>query len=689
VKRSFAFILIFLFTLSFSADLFAKKREDSVSKIIKYFKKADLDEVAQNFALGYLNLHQNRYNESKGYFLEIENKPNAVSDYVRYYLGYIDLKLGNTSSAINNFENLVSNYPDTIWLQDAYWGLANAYQAQGDNKEALSNLEKVKPDQFNGVTYSEYNFLKARVLNKASLYKSVYFDSPSNKLASKAKEALKGLGTKEARDALNYIDSLQGQIQRARSLVNQYQYEDGLAILNDLATKHRGKVIKEALADAYFRSRNYPKAKELYQELLKKGSSAHYILRLAKSAARSDDFDTAIKIYERLLKKTKKARDIALYKFKIAFLYMDSKRYRESLNGFLDLVNSGYRGHLSKNIIWDIAWLYYKLDEFDNAIEYFTKLKDGTYGKKWKARSSYWIARAYEKKGESLKAKIIYEDIIQKYKFSYYAFLSINKLTGRREISPSWKAFDNIAIPENSESFLPKDELKKALFLKGLGLKGLASRELAHLNVNDISGLSETIAIINFSKECMNFNLAYKVAMAKLKELLYEFPDRKDLRHLGWTADYPLAYSDVINDYEKELPIDKKLIFAMMREESRFQSDVISRADAIGLMQIIPPTAEKLAKELEVQDFDLKDMFRPKINIRFGMKYLLDLKDMFNGEKIYMIASYNAGEEAVSRWLKNSDVKEIEEFIEEIPYTETNGYVKKVLKTYWIYQNLY
>lgn len=129
--------------------------------------------------------------------------------------------------------------------------------------------------------------------------------------------------------------------------------------------------------------------------------------------------------------------------------------------------------------------------------------------------------------------------------------------------------------------------------------------------------------------------------------------------------------------------INDKFVDSIIEQESKFRVNAVSRTGAIGLMQLMPATAAKLARESGNCDFDPKELFDPTTNVTLGKKYLLNLMQILKNEHVYVIASYNAGEEAVGRWVKNTDTKDIEEFIEEIPYEETNNYVKKVLTNYW------
>ena len=125
-----------------------------------------------------------------------------------------------------------------------------------------------------------------------------------------------------------------------------------------------------------------------------------------------------------------------------------------------------------------------------------------------------------------------------------------------------------------------------------------------------------------------------------------------------------------------------------MREESGYRPDVVSVSGARGLLQLMPATAQRVAKGIEMADVSVDDLFLPDINIRLGAALLEDLLDRFDGRASAAVASYNAGPAVVTRWLTRSDVAD-DEWVEEIPYDQTRGYVKRVLRSMHAYRVLY
>jgi soluble lytic murein transglycosylase len=157
----------------------------------------------------------------------------------------------------------------------------------------------------------------------------------------------------------------------------------------------------------------------------------------------------------------------------------------------------------------------------------------------------------------------------------------------------------------------------------------------------------------------------------------------------AWRIAYPPAYRDDVKRWAPPAGVPVDLLQALMREESALDPRVVSPAGAIGLTQLMLPTAQSVARSLGLGRPSRGDLSRPDLNIRIGARYLGELIRRFDGSVALALASYNAGGGAVSRWLDARRGLELDEFVEEIPVEETRGYVKRVLRSYAAYRLLY
>lgn len=152
---------------------------------------------------------------------------------------------------------------------------------------------------------------------------------------------------------------------------------------------------------------------------------------------------------------------------------------------------------------------------------------------------------------------------------------------------------------------------------------------------------------------------------------------------------YPLPYQGIIYRYALDNNVDPFLIAGVIRTESKFFPQARSPKGALGLMQMMPETAEWVAEQVEYHEFSMVDLEEPEISIRFGTWYLSSLKKEFQGNEVLMLAAYNGGRGNVRQWMsKNSWTMDFQE-IQQIPFKETREYVERVLRSKQHYQELY
>ena len=151
---------------------------------------------------------------------------------------------------------------------------------------------------------------------------------------------------------------------------------------------------------------------------------------------------------------------------------------------------------------------------------------------------------------------------------------------------------------------------------------------------------------------------------------------------------YPLKYSEYVEKYAKEYNIDKYMVYAIIKAESNFDENAKSSSNAIGLMQIMETTAIETAKKMKLEVTE-EDLFKPDLNINIGLKYFTYLLNQYNNNYPLAIIAYNAGIGNVDTWIKEGIIKEDGTDIENVPFKETNNYVRKILRDYEIYKGLY
>jgi len=152
---------------------------------------------------------------------------------------------------------------------------------------------------------------------------------------------------------------------------------------------------------------------------------------------------------------------------------------------------------------------------------------------------------------------------------------------------------------------------------------------------------------------------------------------------------YPKKYEEYVEKYAQENELDPLLVYAIIKAESNFKPDVVSASKAIGLMQLLEPTAREKAEKEGIPFTSAAELYDPQKNIQLGCAYFAELWDHYEGNLALSIAAYNAGMGKVNTWIREGTIQKDGSDIENIPYKETNTYVRKIIRDYEIYQQIY
>jgi soluble lytic murein transglycosylase-like protein len=275
----------------------------------------------------------------------------------------------------------------------------------------------------------------------------------------------------------------------------------------------------------------------------------------------------------------------------------------------------------------------------------------------------------------------LYRQIADGSEESYYQVLAIRAL-GRagfpvEEIKMSSPPTADAEAPPTKDPRIMY-HLSRARELSAISLYRMAVAEL-----NEIDRLSRKDAQIHSLLMQEYFkNQAYGRSLSLANQL----PSSRSERNL---YRFPLAYWDMIQQKAQEQELDPYLVLALIRQESLFDSRARSPATALGLMQLLPSTAGRVARQIGVPPPSNEQLFEPEVNLMLGIQYLKDLLKRYSNNWYKAIAAYNAGEGAVDRWEREILTDDEEEFVERIPYLETRAYVKLVMRNHRIYSRLY
>jgi soluble lytic murein transglycosylase len=428
-------------------------------------------------------------------------------------------------------------------------------------------------------------------------------------------------------------------------------------------------------AETLFRLRRYREAAEAYAALPQDDEVA---IAHARSLARSARVVEAIAELERIAGASRSAR--ARY---LAALLLEGEGEAARARQHFELLAQQYAGtSYGSSSLWHLGWAAYREGRYEQAIDAFERLGDRDDEEIGGLRARYWRARADERAGREAQAAAEFAAIAREFPLSYYGWrarqragepvagerssLSLDELRGRAALSP-------------------RDLVRPEILLEA-GLVAEARAELHPLFVR-AAGLADRVALANLYGEAGDFHRAERIVVEAYLVPLARGPLPEAIE-LWWHA-WPLPFREEVLEATGEgALVEPQLVYALMREESGYRPEVVSPAGARGLLQLMPSTAERVGAKLGIDAFQADALFGPGLNIRLGTAYLDDLLARFPGRVSAGIGSYNAGPDAVGRWLL-AERGEDDEWVEAIPYDETRKYVKRVLRSLHAYRVLY
>jgi soluble lytic murein transglycosylase len=156
-----------------------------------------------------------------------------------------------------------------------------------------------------------------------------------------------------------------------------------------------------------------------------------------------------------------------------------------------------------------------------------------------------------------------------------------------------------------------------------------------------------------------------------------------------WEPLFPLPYRGDLVRFSSANALDPSIVAGLIRQESEFNPEALSRVKAMGLTQVMPATGRELARRSGIKPFSTRMLYQPAVNLQLGTRMLRSMLDQWNGKWELALASYNAGKSRVDKWITWGEYREPSEFVETIPFTETRDYVQAVLRNAAMYRRLY
>jgi soluble lytic murein transglycosylase len=625
-------------------------------------------------------------------------KPMAgdLGDYIAYYLGTCYLQTGHQAEGMAALANFEATYPDSLLIRDARLSYANALLSEGRAAEAAELLEKNRLPARSDIELAIGKAYAAigQGAKASDALGNVYYNMPTSAEADAAYTELKKLSI------ATQPTPVQRKI-RADLLMKARRYSEASDEYRELAshaTPADRPAAELALADALHRSGRNREAKAELSTLAgatpEQNAQRFYIL--GEVAWASDQNELFYQLVDELRQMAPTSSWLESALLSVANLHLVHHEYDQALDAFRELQQRFPKGSKASYAHWKAAWLTLRMGRNDEAKKLFEE-QIAVYPAGNEANAAiYWRARLAEEDSDPAMARAFYQKLSDRYRNYYYAELArqrIKKLPAGSDPPGEYPLLDRIPPLEHGEKITlaeaPPDDLhyQKAKLLGNGGLIDLAVRELDKAASDDQDKSWAPAETAQLYTDTGHYDRAIEVMKHSVPS--YFAVDIPTLPREYWNALFPRPYWSDLKRFSIANGLDPYLVASLIRQESEFNPVAVSRANAVGLMQLLPRTGKLVAHQVAMKRYNPSQLYTAPVNLELGTRYFRGMVDKFGGSFEQALAAYNAGDNRVEEWMGQGKYRDAAEFVESIPFTETREYVQAIMRNASVYRQLY
>jgi soluble lytic murein transglycosylase len=637
------------------------------------------------FARGYKSYKRGDLAEALPIFEQLVTDYPELADYALYYVGNINQRLGNGVSAATAFSRLLRDYPDSVQAPAAALVLGRLLIADGrvhEGRLALSKALKA-PDssvvEAARIATAEADERRGDVSSAYAQYMQVRHDAPTSAAAHTAKQHV--LELRAAHPEL--APTGPALLDEARLLLAEKDYAAAKAAAQELSQQAAAgidptqvlRVVADALLGLGETERGLAVLRELAERYPDSAAAPEAWYRRGTILWNRDRDAEALPAFEECRRYPQQERAAAAL-YAIGRIHQQAGRTAAAIAAYRELASRYPSTKLAGEAQWRVGWIQYQAGSWTTAAATFGQLTDN---EQLRDEAAYWQGRALEHAGRSVAARQLYRNIVDRSPGGYYAMWAQRRL-GTASSTLLLRNAPALTPPPPPAAAAPQVpdtfHLVRADELKAAGVNTLARQELAATEREYEYDIAVQRYLVRAYQTVDAYAAALRVSRRLGSQADLSPSEEQQLR-------YPLAFWDTVRRSADAQDVDPVLVVAVIRQESMFDPTARSPADARGLMQLLPSTAERVAATDQI---DLND---PDVNIDLGTRYLRTLLTRFGGDPLKAIAAYNGGERAVVKWQRQFAELADDEFVESITYRETRDYVKRVVANYRTYQQRY
>lgn len=650
------------------------------------------DAALARFALGVLSYERREYSAAIDPLRKAQPALPALADYTAYYLGLARVEAGETAGIAQDLQPvrstpLRSPLAGKSWIVEAR-AASNAVPLLIDH---FSELPQPEGDLALGDAYRAAGDRPAAV----RLYQRIYSQYLTGDASARAAAALTAL--KDEMAAAYPATPGELLLRRAGRLMESREYIKARAEYLALASKLTGleRDLARVRVGAVDYRNNRISAAGLYLRGLQLSGEAeaerqYYLAEIARSAKDDAAMMAAV---------ARLASQFPQSPWRLRALVSAANRYLlvNQPDDYIPLYRAAYENFPSDAAAglyhWKVTFQAY-LRNAPDAVQLLREQLQRYPSHSTAGAALYFLARRTEQDGQPGAAQAYYRRLAQSLPNHYYAVLARERLEhpavayaappqDAAQFAASLKLAEARPVPPAGPSTSTL-RIERSRLLRSAGFPDLADAELRFGARTDSN---PSILAMELAEAAAAPHQAMRIMKSFSPDYLSLPLDQAPRRF--WDLLFPLPFRPELELSARGQNIDSFLLAGLIRQESEFNPQAVSKAKAYGLTQVRPGTGRQYARAAGVLMSSPRQLFQPLTNLKLGSSILRDMLDRNGGNIVHTLASYNAGPARLAQWSTWSTFREPAEFIESIPFTETRDYVQAVLRNADIYRRLY
>lgn len=647
--------------------------------------------AAADLALGHALTLDHHYPEAVAEFRRASSS-DPLGDYADYLGAQAAIRANQPDVAASMLRGFADRHPDSIFVATAPVLLSTIAIQQGNAAEAISVLEPLRSTSVASSPDFRYALGRAYQVSgstaeAASVYRELYTRQPLTAEATQARQQLQAMGVPlSAAERKIHADQLFNAKRYADAAEEYQSIEQNDASLSP--SDRDALAIYAAVCDLRLKRASRHEIERL--PVTDDDSAALKMFMLAELSRSEGDRGTHDALIGQMVDRFPRSRwtEEALYSGGNMYLLLHDST--QTLYHYGLLVRMFPDSVYAPSAHWRMAWVNYRTRQYAEAGRLMEEQITRYPGGQEIPSALYWRARIYEDEEHKLpQAAAVYEALTNAYTNYYYSLLARRRLAiiGHVE-TPDLAMLSNVRRPvvPDLTGDLPENDphLIKARLLANAALNEYIGPEInAGEDSSEWGALAQAEIYSSFGETTRSLQSMKHSGLPFFALPIDQVPE------VYWYLLFPRPFwSDLVKDSQSN-GLDPFLVASLIRQESEFNAGAVSRANAYGLMQLLPSVGKSLAKKRGMRHFEAAELLNPAINLQLGTINLRQVLDRYGGQPEYALAAYNAGDVPVRQWMAVGDYKDIAEFVESIPYSETREYVQAILRNREMYRALY